>query len=269
MGNYFANLHIRNEKCSLDALKTVLADTMTARGFLPSEKKDADVSVCLYTPPSGAWVSVYSDAFLYTDVLALSPVLAEKTAGDVLSIACFDSDYLFLQLLNTEKKHDLWLNVGSSYELKAPKRSNLTSWKKAIPDFDTFKAAASEKYPFAEDFLKAAEGALALPYEQSVGSVGTGDAEWLYYKSTGETPSEPPALELFLPSMMPCRPKEPQMTLVTNVGGASRGVCAMFVGDYVEHDEITVDSAEFICHNARGERIYAPITFEKRETGAE
>jgi hypothetical protein len=50
---------------------------------------------------------------------------------------------------------------------------------------------------------------------------------------------------------------------VRNVGGASCGLDVLFIGSYLENDEITFDDVSLCYENARGERIDQPLTFEK------
>ena len=263
MGNYFSNLHVKKGAISSSDIKAKVFEYMSEKGYAEADSGSADFEVALYAPADSAWISVYCDDFEYTDVLALSSHISKGNDTDVLSIACFDSDYLFLNLLNAAKGSDLWLNVGSSCEIKKPRRSNPLAWKDSVVDFKSFHKATKQKYVFAEDFLSAVQNNLNIPFSQSLGKDLAGPIETLYFSAPQKKQSDPTALEIKFFSLRPCEPGQRAACIVNNNGAASRGVRFVFIGVYIENDEITIDDAEFTYYDAHGERVNVPIVFEK------
>ena len=163
MGNYFSNLHIKKGVISPSDIKAKILECMSEKGYVEADSGSADVEVALYAPADSAWTSVCCETFEYTDVLSLAARIAEGKDVDVLGVACFDSDYLFLNLLNTARKKDLWLNVGNSSEIPKPRRSNVAAWKDSVEDFKSFRDATKQSFVCAEDFLSAVQSNLNCP----------------------------------------------------------------------------------------------------------
>ena len=97
---YYFRIKVKtNEKTNLAEAEAVITEYFASVGAVPAEQ-DGDFEVTVCVPDSGGYMSVYCDRFVPSDVMALSPVMSERFETDVLSIACFDSDYLFLNLVN-------------------------------------------------------------------------------------------------------------------------------------------------------------------------
>ncbi|MBO5111466.1 MAG: hypothetical protein J6D21_12220 [Clostridia bacterium] len=263
MGAYFANLHIRKETALENDVKTLVLEYFLTQGCVPADEGTADFEVAFYAPEDGRWMSVYSDAFTHTDILALSPRIAKAGETAVLGLACFDSDYLFLNLIDAPEGRDLWLNVGSSPEIKKPRRSNVAAWKNSVKNIEAFRAAAKASYGFAEDFLQAVEDELELPFDQSTGFDRPETVGKLYFAAPHREKELPPRLVIDTYSLMPCYPGQRECCFVNNKGGASRGLAILFVGDYIENDEITIDDTALRQVDRQGSMYDTPITFTK------
>ncbi len=265
MGTYFSNLHLRMKRdVAAEGVAEVVTGYFVGRGCVPATEDTADMTVSVFAPKSGGWLSVCSESFSYEDVLALAPGMAEQFQTDVLSVACFDSDYLFLNLVNVIEGVDAWLNIGTSCEIKAPRRSTLARWKPKVADFEAFQAAAKEKHVFAEEFLTTVEAQIGLPAEQSVNPSEKEQFSRLCFAVPAEQKPVATKLKCYLPSLMPPQPGKMQADFVYNEGSASQGLMVMFVGSYVEHDEITIDDATFCHANPDGTISATPISFEKK-----
>ena len=263
MGNYFSNLHIKtNEKTNLAEAEAVITEYFASVGAVPAEQ-DGDFEVTVCVPDSGGYMSVYCDRFVPSDVMALSPVMSERFETDVLSIACFDSDYLFLNLVNVSEAADAWLNIGKSYEISPPRRTNMAAWRKRVSDFELFKAAAKQKYICAEDFLQTAEKSLGLPYEQAVDIGECAKSRKLYFSAPIAEDIPPTKLVIDRFELTPCQPGKISACFVSNKGAASKGIAVLFRGNYVEHEDITIDDAEFSYHDSHGNWVNIPISWKK------
>ena len=250
MGSWFSNLHVRvSETAGAEAMEAYLRQLLTQQGYLCTASADeADGAVAVVGGEH--WVTVCSDLLELEGpdaVAALGGPLSEYLQTDVLGIGCFDSDYLYLNLIDQGEKINAWLGIGSAAGLGIKRRTGLAAWKKKVRDFEAFSACAREKYVCAEEFLFAAADCLDLPPEQ--GSVSyeylrdlglDKKARVLYFKlPEGREPKELPKLTQLTSSLDPCWLDQPHHVNVLNVGGESRGLSVYFIGSYVEHDEIT------------------------------
>ena len=60
-------------------------------------------------------------------------------AIDTLALACLDSDYFCINLIDAANGADLWAANGRMTEGKAPRRSSLAPWKRYVSDIEAFK----------------------------------------------------------------------------------------------------------------------------------
>lgn len=249
MGSWFSNLHIRRaENIEPSAVDSALTEVMTAANYLPAENAaEADAAVAILGTDS-EWISVYSDFFEFGEPKQFQDIarpISERLHTDVLGIACFDSDFMFMNLINPEQKLDAFARIGGGYGVK--RRSNFNAWKNKVTDLDAFKRCAAEnEYAFAEEFLMDTAQYTGLNEELAISSYDTlGELElpvqkrYLYFKLPDTVERVPPKLILYMASGESCADGKLSMIYVLNVGGASRGLSVFFIGSYVENDEIS------------------------------
>ena len=259
MGSWFSNLHIRKkEGADQEAVVACLHEYMKSQHYeSAASAEDADGALAIVADDDHPWFSVYSDLLTFEDPGVCADIAApisESLGTDVLGIACFDSDYLYLNLINQAEKLNAWVGVGSAEGLGIKRRTGLAAWKKKVADHGHFAEAAKQKYVFAEEFLTEAEESLELPPERSCASfeylkdLGLWEkASIFYYKLPEDQKSkELPRLEQMTSSLMPCWLDQPHIVNAVNVGGESRGLSVYFIGPYVEHDEITFSDVCFV-----------------------
>lgn len=258
MGSWFSNIHIRkNETATAEAVADRIGQWMAVQQYLPAaSEQEADGVVAIVA--DGTWISVYSDLLSFEDPAKYGEIALALSAGldaDVLGISCFDSDYLYLNLINAQDKTDAWLGVGSAAGLGIKRRSSLAAWKKKVSDFAAFSEMAKQKYVCAEEFLSVAESCLALPavrscalYEYLKDFGLDKNAQFFYFKLPEDLKAKDPVrLALHMPSGMPCFIGKSAAVSVVNTGAESRGLSVYFLGSYVEKEEITF----FDVHIAR------------------
>ena len=256
MGSWFSNLHIRkNETVNIEAAADWLRRHLAGRGYLAAASEEADGAVALIDGEN--WVTVCSDILSLEDPGILKE-LAEPLSGDlrtdVLGIACFDSDYLYLNLLNRAENVNAWVGIGSAAGLGIRRRTGLAAWKKKVRDFEAFSACVKEKYVCAEEFLFAVSDCLNLSAEHGGASyeylqdLGLDKkARILYFKlPEDQKPKEPPRLEQFMSDLTPAQIGRSMCVTAINRGGESRGLSVYFLGPYVEREEITFTGVEFV-----------------------
>lgn len=249
MGSWFSNLHIRRaENIEPSAVDSALTEMMTAANYLPAENAaEADAAVAILGTDS-EWISVYSDFFEFGEPKQFQDIarpISERLHTDVLGIACFDSDFMFMNLINPEQKLDAFARIGGGYGVK--RRSNFNAWKNKVTDLDAFKCCAAEnEYAFAEEFLMDTAQYTGLNEELAISSYDTLDKlelpvqkRYLYFKLPDTVERVPPKLILYMASGESCADGKRSMIYVLNVGGASRGLSVFFIGSYVENDEIS------------------------------
>ncbi|MGN0514809.1 MAG: hypothetical protein ACI4GD_11055 [Lachnospiraceae bacterium] len=277
MGLSFSNIHIRkNNEFNLDKLINEITVIMESKGYYAAMHDDEDlVSVDIYNPNGSNWVTISSDCFELcndNDTKALAKPLSHAFGTDILSVACFDSDYLFMNLVNESDGTDAWVNVGGIPGMKMPRRTAFGSWKKKVRDIEEFKKVIKEDHLFAEDALYLCENLFELAPGQSVGPLCDVEEEEkegvvrLYFSVPEKEVKELPFLENMSHSLIPCRMGEEQIVWVVNNGGKSRGIAIIFVGDFIENDEITYENVQFLYHDTKGNQKNVPITPEKVHT---
>ncbi len=250
MGSWFSNIHIRgNETAGPEDVEAHLKRLLEGQGYLcAGSAGEADGAVAIIA--GDCWITVCSDLLNFEGPDAVAEIggpLSESLQTDVLGIACFDSDYLYLNLINPGEKVNAWVGIGSAAGLGIKRRTGLAAWKKKVRDFESFSACAKQKYICAEEFLFEAGDCLGLSAEQGSASyeylqdLGLDQkAQILYFKlPEGRKPRELPKLTQLTSSLDPSWLEQPHYVNVINVGGESRGLSVYFIGSYVEHDEIT------------------------------
>lgn len=275
MGSWFSNLHIQKSgQITETAILAYIREWMAAREYLPAaSQEDADAAFAILCDDRSNWISVYSDLFSFDDPKAFSDYAAPMSRAlktDILGISCFDSDYLYLNLINSETQLDAWAGIGSAAGLGIRRRTNLSAWKTKVEDYQSFQAHIKSEFVFAEEVLGKIEHCLRLPYEFSTASydhlaeLGQQErAVYLYFKlPEGMKNQEPPKLEQHTYSMMPCFVGSPAIVTALNVGGASKGLSVYFVGPYVEHEDITFSDVCFVKRK-NGVPESVPIKLEK------
>ena len=265
MGSWFSNIHIRKgETTGQNAVAEAVMKLLGGKGYYPVPTvDDADGSVVILSDEHSGWFSVYSE-FLTFEMperfAEIATPISKELQTDVLGISCFDSDYLYLNLINTGSKTNAWVSIGSAAEYGIRRRTNLSAWEANVEHFPDFSAYAKRRYIFAEEFLAKAEQCLALP--QIYSTAGWDDlqesglneqATNLYFKRS-DKPSdsegsraqgEKPRLNLEIEGDWgkPCEPETKSTIYLTNAGGGAKGLSIYFTGPYVKNDELTFSDA--------------------------
>lgn len=274
MGSWFSNIHIRKHQTATEeTVEKFLREYLTAQNYLPVESKsDADGAVAIVAGAACPWISVYSDLLPFEEPgkhAEIAASISTELHTDVLGISCFDSDYLYLNLINAADQTNAWIGIGSASGLGIKRRSGLSSWKGKVSDFSAFSEGAKKKYIFAEEFLTEAEPCLGLPAIRSSASYEClsdfdldKEAKCFYFKLPDEMKTgEPVKLVSFLNSCSSCFLDKPSVVNCVNVGGESRGLSVYFLGSYVEKDEITFSDVCFVRENNRD----VPIALSKTQ----
>jgi hypothetical protein len=229
---------------------------MIDRGYLASSADEADGAVAIVESENCQWISVYSDLLSFEDPAHFTQTgapLSGELQTDVLGISCFDSDYLYLNLLNVAENTDAWIGIGSAAGLGIKRRSGLAHWKKLVWDYPAFSTGAKKNYILAEDFLAVAEQCLGLPEIQSAAAYEYLEdygldkiAQYHYFKLSDQMQNkEPTKLVTHMYSLMPCCIGKYSAVSAVNVGEGARGLSVYFVGPYVEKEEITFTDVHF------------------------
>lgn len=272
MGLFFENIHIhKNTKYDTEVLKKELIKYFEEKGFLLSEEgEDGSASVVIYEPDGSNWVSVASDIFqleTLEEIRNVSEPLSKCLETEVLTAGCYDSDYLRLSILNICDGTDGWINVGETEGMKKLRRTGITPWKKVVADIDALKNIVKAEYVFAEDaFYKIAELIHMLPEQVALeveytNSLTVEKMTTLKFSAPKGTLTLP---ELMIPlyDLMPCKIGKHQVVSVYNRGGKAKGLGIMFVGDYVENDEITFENVKLQFQTKEGWQ-FVPIELKK------
>lgn len=277
MGMFFSNLHIKKtDSFTVDELSEMLTVEMQAKGYTKLDSaENAETELMIYAPENSVWGSVASDYYCFNDdkdTAAAAAPLSEKFDTYVIAAACIDSDFAFMHLLNTANKTDGWVNSGTPYEgVRLPRRTSAAPWKKAVSDFEKFKAVIKEQYTYAEEVFYNCAELLGMTAEQFTLEPGRTDGldeqclTRLYFSLPEGTEKELPKFQIARFDLMPCVADFNQVVFVNNMGGRSKGIAIVFAGDWIENDDVEIYDATFEYKSGHDKRNNVPITFTKKK----
>ena len=277
MGLFFSNVHIRkNNKLSLPDVEKAFSDIIFKKGYLRVDKaSESDIALYVYNSDS-SWISVSSDIIEFPteeSIQSFCAPLAEALETDVLAISCYDSDFLFLNLINPKDNTNAWAKIGSYIDSSFKRRSAPTGWKNKVSDLDSFKTALKSSYTFAEDSLHSIEPLFHMSPGQGMFSheiipdMNNQEISAFYFALPENEKSEDAAyLNVHHFSLMPCEIGKSTIVTVVNKGGSSRGIAIAFSGSYVEKDEITFKDTQLEYGFDKYPQKTLPLYFEKRLT---
>ena len=276
MGSTFSNISIRkNSFLTMGMVTESLSTILMDRGFIRSTEETADISFAVFSLPSSQWFTVCENGMLFGDFngqLDISTLLSTKLNSDTLRISCFDSDYIYLNLLNPHTKLDAWASVGSSAGLGIHRRTGLTAWKAHIADIPKFRQALKKRYEFAEEVLEEISTELELPYEQSFSvfdylseTLPECEIKYLHFSMPiSRSSTELPTFEHYTYGLRPCTAGLPTVVSCINRGGAGKGIEIFILGKSIEHYDITFTEATLVYWNRFRQQDHTPVVLEKR-----
>lgn len=276
MGSTFSNISIRkNSVLTLGTVADCLSAVLMDKGFRLSTEEAADISFAVFSSPPSQWFTVCESAMMFDDCkeqLDVANLLSSRLESDVLRISCFDSDYLYLNLLNPQKKLDAWASVGSSAGLGIRRRTGLSAWKSHVSDISAFTQALKQQYIFAEELLAEVSAELELPYEQSF-SVYEDLSEvlpnceftYLHYRMPDDHAGiELPVLEHDTYSLWPCTSGHPITVSCISKGGPGKGIELFILGESIEHYGITFTEVTLARWDRFRQQDHTPVTLVKK-----
>lgn len=249
MGLFFSNIHVRrNTQANVGSVQKYFVDSLCRKGYHPVDTEvEADVALYLYDA-GGEWISVCGDTIEFEAEESIGPdltLLSKEFSTDAMAIGCFDSDCLFLNLIDAERQVDAWAKIGRFEGIR--RRSNPSEWKGKVTDLVAFKKALKGDYVFAEEALEALEPLFGMVRSQGIFSPELIGEEYndhvtpLWFAlPEGEEKHEPPRFEIKSYSLSPCTLDcDYNFISVRNMGGKTKGLLIAFTGSYVDRDEIT------------------------------
>lgn len=272
MGNWFSNIQLlRNGAEDVDWVQRISALLMQKHGLRPAEQADADIELLICQPENSRWITLCSDLF-EGDTEALlehTKLLSREMETAAVAIACLDSDYLLLNLIDAPNKTDIWASCGRFPEGKAPRRSHFAAWKPYVTDTAAFRNAMRTRYLFAEDCLPAVQPLLSLPEAQGLLSLHDGaDADNIFslrFKYTEKPVSLcPPTFGKSLLCQDTYSLHHDNLINFLNQGEASQGVAVCLAGPCMTDDQAEVASICLQHKDSRGKWVHIPIELEKK-----
>lgn len=251
MGNWFANLNIRkSSSATIDAVSEQLTKWLREQQFEPAASaEDADGAVVLLTAEDSEWITVCTELVHLEEPEKFGMVataVSEALHGDVLGIACFDSDYLWLNLINAREQTDGWLGIGSGKELGFTRRNKLSPWKKKVHDYACFTQCVKEHYILADAFLADAAQCLGLPVRMSGASVRYLEdidpekkAVYLYFRQAEGAENRNLVQMAHYEESRPALMGWERDVRAINMGAESKGLTIWFLAPGVEENEVT------------------------------
>lgn len=278
MGSWFSNMGIRRSgMVTVDAVAQVLVRMLGERGYEAVESAEAsDGILALLAGEDSEWVTVCSDLLPLEDperFAALGNALSGELHTDILGIACYDSDYLWLNLLNADEGIDGWVGIGSGRELGFTRRNKLTPWKKKVRDYPYFAqcAKAREDYIVADGFLYDTAECLGLPrWQSSAGAQYLQEVEpqrmaaCLYFRQREDLRQPELPRMAHYDDGLPFLVGYDSYARAINQGAAGTGLKIWVLLNGAERDEVTYENA-YIQHNA--ERTPIELTWAQMPDG--
>ena len=251
MGRSFDNISIRkNDNIGLDEIKNIVCRLLNKREYsLVENPVDADGSCIVISKNDSEWYTVCSDLISFEtpkEFKAIATPISGLLETDVMGIACFDSDALFLNLINYEERINALSVVGCESELGIKGKKGVSAWKTKVTNIKEFAKCINTEYLFAEQVLYDVAELLKLPAEQSASSfsdINESDVLIrLYFKNT-ENDERPTEFKFYSGSSIPFKMETNNTVSVINCGKESQGIKVFFIGNYVENDEIVFDAS--------------------------
>lgn len=254
MGNWFSNIHIRkNSDISFEDVTNVLIRIMSDKGYQKTENPDsADTEIACLFPADASWISLSCDALAHDgpeSSAAIASPLSALLHTDVLAAACFDSDYLYLNLINADEGADGWIGIGAGKDVGISRRNNLSVWKKKISNYPDFADKVKTKYVVADQFLQNAAVNLGMDFEQSTfnGGIAENCMIRIFFERVAGNEETPELAHYDLG--LPCFMNQTSRIYAVNVGAEGTGLSIYLLGSYVEHEEITFADIEISCQD--------------------
>lgn len=270
MGSWFSNLNIRkSETVTVEAAAQQLLAWMQGQQYEPvPTAAESDGVLVLLTAEGSEWITVCTDMLQLEEPgqsAALGTAISGALCTDVLGIACFDSDYLWLNLVNAGEQADGWVGIGSGRELGFTRRNKLTPWKKKVHDYARFARCVKEDYLLADAFLSDVAPCLGLPMELSGASVGyladidpERKAMYLYFRQKEAAGSQDPVRMAHYEESRPALMGWERYVQAVNHGAAGKGLTVWFLAPGVETDAVTFSDVSIKCN-----RRIIPVTLTK------
>ena len=266
MGLSFNNIQLRLPG-TFDP-EAIVARLTADKGLTPVESMDeADVRILVLKQPGSQWVTIASDLF-DTDPEAadsLSRDLAQAFGTPVLVVGCFDSDYLYLNLVDPAHSVDAWAATGRFPGEHAPRRSNFTRWNGYVADVERLRQLMRQRRVFAEDCLPEAARLLDIPVEQlsclpEDDHMAGAETRVFLLRADGSTGiTEPPRFEAGMHGLHYHLGAGAVLVSFLNMGGASRGVGVAFGGPCLDRRRVRIERVHFQTHDRKGEWVLIPV----------
>ena len=269
MGLFFNNIQLRIPG-AFDP--KALVERLTAdKGLTPVESTDeADIRILVLKQPDSRWITIASDLFDADPEAAdrTSRELAQAYGFPVLMVGCFDSDYLYMNLLDPAHKVDAWAASGCFPGEHAPRRSNFTRWKGYVTDVERFRKVMRQRHVFAEECLPEVAQLLNIPVEQlsclpEDETAGMETSVFLFRADSGIEATEPPRFEARRCDLHYHLGAGPVLVSFLNEGGASRGVGVAFGGPCFDRHKVRIERLHFQTHDRKGEWVLTPVELNK------
>ena len=277
MGWTFGNLHIQKQpEFSFDQVIQKITAYYAQFGYGVCEETDAELSLAVLEGDDSAWISVYSDFFEDPqDREALGRWLSQSQKLRVLDIGCFDSDVLGLILYNPEDEEPAQAASGMMAREMGLSVQNEEGWHTIIADLPAFQEKIDADHVFAEETLDELAEDLRLPSNYSKSDIeilsetaGEAKLNWLYLsRSVKKEDPTLPKLETRTTPVM-CKDGVVEIISAVNRGGEGQGMEALFLGSFVEQEEIRFEDVSFFFFDKKTGNGIAnmPVTLHRART---
>ena len=270
MGISFSNVHIqKNDSVTEEALKSYIVGIMNEQGCVTSEDgDDEDISAVINIPKGSDWASFAINSVDFSNaetMKAFAEKVSKAFSSDVIAACCVDSDFMTLDLIDSQAGTDGWINIGKPYSGRLPRRTSAAAWKAIVSDYTALKDIIKKSYACAEEAFFDIATLIGMNAGQCTTDAenADGDVITLHFKMPEGRERKKPAVEIWHASGMPCRIGEQECVHAVSKGARSKGVGVIIAGDFVKNDEITFENVRFEWNVLSENYASRDITFRK------
>ena len=258
----YAQFQIYNQQQhSKEDIKAKFLNHIKKEGWLPTTKKEAQISYKLAFSEISKWISIVCDDLNFPTLESDAKKLAEALGTYVTLTVVIDSDNLLLWLYNKEGVQQDRVGVGIEVGEMFPNgniEGNPDAWKPLIVEGKSpqqlREAWDNQDYVFVEEVLAQTVEILGMDKKNAHSDWHVFELEEekpptfdLYFKKKSDTKEAPKYFTDELPTKLKLYSSyseiisnEPTTATFYNVGGISKGLLIIFDGQCFENDAVTI-----------------------------
>ncbi len=248
MGMFFSTIHIQNKKqLERKQFIEIFSKYIKKQGFMPADEENSQYVYYLAFSDNREWVTLSSPEF---EVGSDSDITAQKISKALKSIcietSVNDSDWAIIKLYDSLNKTKDTVIVGDVEEFLGEESVNSKGkqecWTPLLVEgrsWEELQEIWQADYTFAEDVLSETAQFLGMDVN-NIRADDNSNVVALHFKATGEVFIKEGATKLAFDCLDCPISMEKAMFSFYNIGGISKGLAIILLGDCFKNHEIEV-----------------------------